>query len=165
MNVEIEHGPGNAIAHITLQPNETCISEGGAMIAMRGSFDVQTATHARKRSIMGGIKRMFGGESFFQNYYKPLGAPGELYLSATLPGDMLVVELGAVAIIAEGGAFVARAESIEMDTAWQGLKTVFSGESLFWLRLHGTGKVVLNSFGAIYPIDIDGEYIAKHKLK
>jgi uncharacterized protein (TIGR00266 family) len=129
------------------------------MIAMRGNIQLETATHQRKRSIMGGLKRMLGGESFFQNYFTPMGGPGEVMFSTTLPGDMLPLELSGVGIIAEGGSFVVRSNSVQMDTAWQGLKSAFSGESLFWLRLHGSGTVVLNSFGAIYPIDIDGEYI------
>ena len=30
---------------------------------------------------------------------------------------------------------------------------------MFWIHLTGAGKVVLNSFGAIYPVEMDGEYI------
>ena len=36
---------------------------------------------------------------------------------------------------------------------------MFSGESAFWLSATGKGTVILNSFGAIYPIEVDGEYI------
>jgi uncharacterized protein (TIGR00266 family) len=36
---------------------------------------------------------------------------------------------------------------------------MFSGESLFWLRMAGNGPLVLSGFGAIYTIDVDGEYI------
>ena len=36
---------------------------------------------------------------------------------------------------------------------------MFSGESVFWVNLNGTGKVIVSSFGAIYPVEVDGEYI------
>ena len=60
----------------------------------------------------------------------------------------------------QGGSYVASAPSVDMDIQWQGLgKTFFSGESMFLIRLSGQGPVILNSFGAIYPIEVNGDYI------
>jgi uncharacterized protein (TIGR00266 family) len=160
MNVEIVKGPGSSAAKVTIQPGETCVAEGGSMIAMRGNFSIETQTQARQRSIMSGLKRLVGGESFFQNYFTLNDAtPGELIFAASLPGDMLVLNPSPVGIIAEGGSFVVRSSGVALDTTWQGMKSLFSGESLFWLRLHGEGTVVLNTFGALYSIDVDGEYL------
>ena len=36
---------------------------------------------------------------------------------------------------------------------------MFSGEGLFWLKMEGHGKALINAFGAIYPVEVDGEYI------
>ena len=33
-----------------------------------------------------------------------------------------------------------------------------SGEGLFWVKCTGVGDVFLNSFGAIYEVDVNGEY-------
>jgi len=44
-------------------------------------------------------------------------------------------------------------------TGWQGFKSLLSGESMFWLHLSGAGKVILNSFGAIYPVEVAGDHI------
>lgn len=130
------------------------------MIAMRGNFSIESQTQARQRSIMSGLKRLVGGESFFQNYFTLNDAtPGELIFAASLPGDMLMLNPSPVGIIAEGGSFVVRSSGVALDTTWQGMKSVFSGEGLFWLRLHGEGTVVLNTFGALYSIDVDGEYL------
>ena len=38
------------------------------------------------------------------------------------------------------------------------MKSLFSGESVFWLKASGSGNVLINSFGAIYPVDINGSY-------
>ena len=136
------------------------MAEGGSMIAMRGNFSIESQTQARQRSIMSGLKRLVGGESFFQNYFTLNDAtPGELIFAASLPGDMLMLNPSPVGIIAEGGSFVVRSSGVALDTTWQGMKSVFSGEGLFWLRLHGEGTVVLNTFGALYSIDVDGEYL------
>jgi uncharacterized protein (TIGR00266 family) len=41
---------------------------------------------------------------------------------------------------------------------WQGFKNFLSGENLFWLKASGQGKLVFNSFGSIYQVEVDGEY-------
>jgi uncharacterized protein (TIGR00266 family) len=46
-----------------------------------------------------------------------------------------------------------------MDINWKGFKNLFSGESLFWMNFKGSGEVLLNSFGAIYCVEVQDEYI------
>lgn len=160
MQVEIIKGPGNSAARVLLSPNETCVSEGGAMIAMSGDVSVTTTTHQKSRgSIKAGLKRLLGGESFFINHFTAGAAPAEVLLASTLPGDLVPLELRGVNLIAEGGSFLGCSAGVETDLGWQGLKSIFSGEGLFWLQLKGSGIVILSSFGAIYPIDVDGEWI------
>lgn len=160
MDIELTHRPGNTVAKINLQPGETCTAEGGAMIAMSGNMEVSTTTHKKgSGGLFKAVKRMIAGESLFLNHFTPQGNPGEVWLGTPLSGDMMVAELNNEALIVQGGSFVACDEQMEIDLGWQGLKSLFSGESIFWLHLSGTGKAVFNAFGAIYPIDVDGEYI------
>ena len=72
---------------------------------------------------------------------------------------MKVHQLNGEGLIVQGGSYVASSPDIEVDFSWQGFKSLFSKEGLFWLNLNGKGTVIFNSFGSIYPIDIDGEYI------
>lgn len=161
MKIEITMGPGSSVAKVTLEPKEDFTSEGGAMIAMSSDVDIETNTYKKNGSgsIMKGLKRMFSGESFFVNHFTAGSNGGEVYLAQTLPGDMMVKELNNEKIIVQSGSFVASESSVEVDFNWQGLKSMFSGEGLFWLGIHGSGKVLLNSFGAIYPVQVDGAYI------
>lgn len=160
MNIEIVEGPGNPAAIVKLGPGEVCTAEGGAMIAMKGNFGIETTTQDRGKSgILSGLKRVLSGASFFLNHFTAQGSGGEIHFATTLPGDMLAVPIKGSGIIAEGGSFVVKGSGVNLDMSWQGLKSVFSGDSLFWIRLSGDGLVVLSSFGAIYPMDIDGEYI------
>ncbi len=160
MNVKIEMGPGSAIAKVALAPNETFTAEGGSMVAMSGNMSIETTTHKKgKGSIASGLKRMFSGEGFFMNHYTASANGGEVILSSSLPGDMMVKELQNEKLVVQGGSYVASSTGVDIDFEWQGMKSVFSGESIFWLGVRGTGSVVLNSFGAIYPIEVDGEYV------
>ncbi len=160
MNVKIEKGPGAASAKVTLQAGESFTAEAGAMIAMSDNLQVQTTTHKKdQRGIIKALKRMLSGESFFLNHFTAGAQAGEVYLGTTLPGDMFTYELNGDKLIVQAGSYVASDHDVNIDFNWQGFKSLFSGESSFWLSASGKGTVILNSFGAIYPIEVDGEYV------
>lgn len=160
MEVEIIHGPGNSAAKIRLAGGESCTAEAGAMIAMSGDMRVETTTHQKgKGSLLKAVKRLMARESVFLNHFTAGPQGGDLYLATTLAGDMMVYELKNENLIVQGGSFVACEPSVSIDMGWQGFKSLFAKEGLFWLHLNGTGKIVINSFGAIYPIEVDGEHI------
>lgn len=160
MNIEIKHGPGNAAARITLAPGETVTAEGGSMIAMSGSVNISTSTMSRgSGGMMKGLKRMLSGESFFLNHFSAGQQGGEVWVAATLSGDMMQYELKNESLIVQGGSYVASEQGVAIDMGWQGFKSILSGESMFWVNLKGAGKVVVNSFGAIYPIEVTSDVI------
>jgi uncharacterized protein (TIGR00266 family) len=160
MDVEILYQPGNAAAKLRLAAGETCTAEAGALVAMDGSLEVATTTHKKSRGgILRGVKRLLAGESFFLNHYSAGARGGEIIVASTLPGDMMAHQLQDENLIVQGGSYVASDSGIEIDLGWHGLKSLFSGEGIFWLHLKGRGKVVLSSFGAIFPVAVDGEHI------
>ena len=160
VQVELQMRPGSSAAKVTLAPNSMLTAEGGAMIAMSPTINMTTSTRTKKSGgIMRGLKRMISGESFFLNHYHGGNQGGTVWLGATLPGDMMVHELNGEGIIVQGGSYVASTQGIDIDSSWQGFKSLVSREPLFWLKIRGNGKVVVNSFGAIYPVKVNGEYI------
>ena len=161
MQIDIQYRPANAAARVVLQPGETVTAEGGAMISMSPNVTIETTTFQRgKGGVLAGIKRLVAGENFFLNHFTAQRQSGEIWLSSGMPGDMVVRQLDGLALIIQSGSFVASDQGVSIDASFQGIgKALFSGESMFWLRASGTGQIVLNSFGAIYPIHVDGEYI------
>lgn len=159
MKIEIVHRPGCAAAKVALEPNETLTAEGGAMIAMSGDLRITTTTHKKgSGGMLKAMKRKLAGESFFLNHYDGDTA-GEVWLAPSLPGDMLDMNLDQETLIVQSGSYVANSQGVEVDMGWQGFKSFLSGESAFWLKLSGSGPIILSSFGAVYPIEVDGEYI------
>ena len=160
MQIDLLKRPGNSAARVVLTPGEHLTAESGSMIAMSDTLELTTTTHKRDSgSILAGLKRMLAGESFFVNHYSAGAQAGEVFLAATLPGDMLRYDLRAENLIVQAGSFVACESSVNVNFGWQGFKSFLSGENMIWLQLSGTGPVVLSSFGAIYPLEVDGEYI------
>jgi uncharacterized protein (TIGR00266 family) len=160
LNVELQMRPGSTAALVQLAPGETFTAEGGSMIAMSPEVTMTTSTHTKKSGgIMRGLKRMISGESFFLNHYNGGDKGGKVWLGATHAGDMLVRELNGETLIVQGGSYVASTPDIDIDLTWQGFKNLVSKESLFWIKVKGKGTVIVNSFGIIYPIEVDGEHI------
>ena len=163
MDIEIINKPANSIAKVVLKGGETFTAEAGAMVAMSGDTSVTTSTFkkgGKKGGIFKALKRMLAGESFFTNHFTAGPNGGEVYVAPCLSGDMITLNLDAnEPMVVQGGSFLASSPDISVDLGFQGFKSVFSGESVFWLNMAGTGQLIINSFGAIYPIDIDGEHI------
>lgn len=160
MQIDLINRPGNTAAKITLAEGEVCTTESGAMIAMSGNMNITTSTHKKgSGGIFKAIKRLVAGESLFLNHFEPERGNGELWLGTSLAGDMTVINLDNDNLIVQGGSFLACEEGIDIGLGWQGFKNLISGESMFWVNLKGRGQVVLSSFGAIYPMEVDGEYI------
>lgn len=160
MQITIEHSPGNAAARLRLATGETCTAEAGAMIAMDANIGIETTTHKKNQGgVMKALKRMIAGESLFLNHFTANNGEGEVVVAPVLAGDLSAIDVTGKTLIVQSGSFLASDHSVDMDLGWQGFKSLFGGESMFWLKMSGNGKVVLSSFGAIYPIEVDGAYI------
>lgn len=162
MEIEILNSPGNATAKVSLEGGEEIVAESGAMIAMDGNIQVTTSTKKRGGGgILKALKRLLAGESFFINTFTAPPEGGTIYFGTALLGDMMTYTLqGTNNLMVQGTSFVACAQGVDMDTTWQGFtKALFSGESMFWIKLSGQGEAILNSFGGIYEKEIDGTYI------
>lgn len=159
MKFEKRYGPAATVTVCHLEQNESLIAESGALLAIKGRVDISTSTKQKSGGgLWKGMKRMLSGESFFLNTFTA-HAPSEVWLGTPLPGDILHHELKGDKLVIQGGSYVACTPGVEIDLEWQGLKSLFSGESIFWVKAHGKGTVVVNSFGFIYPIQVNGEYI------
>ena len=75
-------------------------------------------------------------------------------------GDIIHHRLDNATLIVQGGSWLASDTNITIDASFQGLgKAFFSGEGAFWVKCSGSGDLFMNSFGAIYPVEVDGDYI------
>lgn len=162
MRIEIQNKPAYAIADVHLADGECVVSEGGAMVSMTPNITVSTSTMSTGGGV-GGIlkaaKRLLAGENFFLNKFTA-GGEGHVSLAPTLVGDLEhIVCDGNKGIVVQSTSFLAKSEGLEMDTKFGGMKGFFSGEGLFWIKFTGAGDLLINSFGGIFHIDVDGKFI------
>ena len=160
MNVEILHQPDSAIAKVTLESGEELVAEAGCMVAMSGYINANTTLRQGKGGgILGGLKRLVAGESLFLSVFRSPKAGGEVFLAPKFMGDILLCQVTGLGLVVQSTSYLASENNVDIELGFQGLKSIFSGESVFWLNVTGHGGVILSSFGAVYEIDVDGEYI------
>lgn len=162
MQYEILARPAASVAKLILETNESVTCEVGAMIAMTTGLSVETTSGQKGGGggFLKGLKRMFAGENFFLNHFTANQSNQTLIIGPTMLGDIVHHRLRGGALVIQGSSWLASDSGIKIDATWQGFgKAIFSGEGLFWVKATGQGSVFLSSFGAIYEVEVDGEYI------
>ncbi len=162
MNVEIIGEGAFSSALVHLEPGETFVSESGAMFRASPNVDVDVTTRSRgKGGILGGIKRLLAAEHFFFSTYSVTdSSSGEVGLAPTLQGEVKSRTLdGSTAWLCAGGSYLGSDSSLAVDTKFQGLKGLFTGEAPFFLRVDGVGDLLVSAFGRIGEVDVDGELV------
>ena len=156
MKSTIEFSPSYTMLTLELAPGESFKAEPGAMVAQQG---VEMQTGMGGGGLFGGLKRMMGGESFFVNTFTAGSVGGWVSISPPIPGDIHSRDLQpGENLFLQGSSFLACTENVETDTQFQGMKGVFSGESIFFLRAFAQGAggtVFFDSYGAIKRLDLD----------
>ncbi|KJH73035.1 TIGR00266 family protein [Aliterella atlantica] len=160
MNIEILHQPDSAIAKINLDSGEELVAEAGCMIAMSGYINASTTLRQGKGGgVLGGLKRLVAGESLFLSVFRSPKAGGEIFLAPKFMGDILHYPVTGMGLVVQSSSYLASESDVDIELGFQGFRSLFSGESLFWLNITGSGNVILSSFGAVYAVDIDGEFV------
>ncbi len=162
MQIDIQYRPAHSLAVVKLAAGEQIRAEAGAMVSMSSNVAVQTEGPLAKASggLLRSLKRaVLGGESLFTNVYSARTGAAEITLAPSLCGDMVVHQLADDELLIQGSSYVAAPDSVQIDAQFQGFRSLFSGESMFFLRATGHGPVVLSAFGGIDAIDLDGELV------
>ncbi len=162
MNIDIQERGAFGSALITLQPGESFVSESGAMFRASSNVDIDVTTRTRGGGgILSGLKRLVGGDTFFLSTYRVTdGRAGEVGVAPTLQGEVRRVDLdGAIGWVCAGGSYLASHPDLELDTRFQGLRGLLSGESLFFIEVKGKGPLLVNAFGRITELSVEGELL------
>ncbi len=158
MRIAIGYRPGQSMARVVLDAGESIVAEGGAMVGMSTNVHMQTGSGG----VLSGLKRMFGGESFFRNTYTAQGGEGEVLLAQALCGDMALLDVGESGWFVQSSSFVASTPAVRLDTASAGARGFFSGEGLFVLRATAATagqQLLVGAFGGVESLACDGDLL------
>ena len=159
MEYEIK-GDNLPVVICKLNSGEVMVSQAGAMGWM--SDDIIMDTNM-KGGFMGGLGRMFSGESLFLNTFTASRGSGTIAFPSSFPGKILALELKAgESIIAQKDAFLASEESVSLEVYFKKKLAagLFGGEGFILQKITGPGVVFLEMNGHIEEYDLEpGEII------
>lgn len=157
MQIDIAYRPAHSLARIGLAPGEAVVAESGAMVGMSTNVQMQT----QSGGMMSGLKRMFGGESFFRNTFTAQNGPGEVLVAQSLCGDMAILDMTPNGYFIQSSSFIASSPNVNIETKVGGFRSFFAGEGLFILKATATGpgQCLIGAFGGIQELVCDGNLV------
>jgi uncharacterized protein (TIGR00266 family) len=155
MKYDIVSAPSYSLIEMKLSEGESVIVEPGSMAWMDTTIKPKTEM---KGGLFAGIKRKFGGESFFLNTYTAEGGSGTIGIAPGYSGDIVVRELNDETLYMERGAYLCHVGNIETSATWEGFNGLFA-EGMLGLRVSGTGLLFFGSYGDIQEVEVNGSYI------
>jgi uncharacterized protein (TIGR00266 family) len=167
MKIELEAKPSYGMAVVTLDSGESITAESGAMVAMSPNVKVDTTFNGTgsgmldwlQAMLVGLVRKFLAGETLFVNTYKGTSGGQRVMLAPAMVGDIERVTLdGGHPFTVQSSSYLASTKNVAMDLIWGGFSMLFSKEGAFFLRCKGEGEVLVNSYGAIEKIEIDGSY-------
>lgn len=169
MEIDLESRPSYAMAVVRLDAGETLIAEKGAMVGMSTGLAVDSGFQGTGsgglvemiRAVVAGLARRFlAGESMFVNSFRAVSDGQQLMLAPAMVGDVAHVQLdGTRTITVQAESYLAATPQVKVGLVWGGLSMLLSGEGGFFLKCTGSGSLLINSYGAIETIEVDGGYI------
>lgn len=153
---EISQRPDYSILKVDLQAGAKVFAEPSAMVSMSGGMHLKAGFRGGLGRSLG---RMLGGESLVVNTFTAKSGPGEILFAGGSAGDIAYKRLENSSLFLQRGAYMLNTEGVDLTGKWQGAKGFFSGEGLVLLKASGTGDLFFNSYGAIMPIDVSGDFI------
>lgn len=155
MHIELIGNPDYGHVRYTLHPGETVYAESGAMLSMDSDLTVDV-------EMLGGpfpaiMRRLLAGESLLVSTYRANSADQRLSIAPTLPGQVMQTTLGSQPVLLTAGSFLACTDGVSLDTVFGGIKSMFSGEGMFFILADGNGELWFNAYGAIVEKELNGE--------
>lgn len=139
---------------VRLKKGEQIYCESNAMVSMEAALEL-------KGEMRGGMlraltRRFTAGESFFQQQIAASHGDGETLLAPNMPGDIMVLDVGARQYRLNDGAFLAADIGVSIETHRQGIgQALFGGTGGFFImETKGSGKLAISGFGAIFNLDV-----------
>ena len=153
MQYEIKGTPFPVVV-CKLEANESVCCQRGGMAWMSPNMQMDTNSGG---SVKKAFSRAFSGESIFQNKYTAVGGIGEIAFAASVPGNILPIQISAGRnIVAQRSAYLASTPAIENSVFFQ--KKIgagfFGGEGFIMQKFSGNGIVFLEIDGSIVEYDL-----------
>jgi uncharacterized protein (TIGR00266 family) len=161
MKVKILDQRESSIARILLKNDELLIAQAGTLMAMRGDLTMNTTFRRSSAKDNPRNKGVMATESLFLTEFRGVGDKNEVWLAPWMIGNIVVHEVTSYKLIVVASAYLACSGEMDLFFGIPEVKLPYKNQGITLLSVTGKGQVLLNGLGAIYSIDIDGQYWVK----
>ena len=165
MNHEIR-GTTLPVLLITLDQGEKVVAESGELSWLTTAIQMATSTKmAGSKGVFGGLKRAFGGGSFFMTEYRAEGGSGTVAFATKVPGEILPVSVSGDSYRLHHHGYLCGTEDVELSVAFQQKlgAGVFGGEGFILQKVSGSGQAWVELDGEVILYDLQpGEVLRVH---
>lgn len=151
------------LVEVDLRTRESIQLESGAMVYHNGEINLEGKMNSNGKSGLSGAIRALGrsmssGESFFITKASGLTDTAKVALAPATPGAIKELQVGSEHWRLNTGAFLACDASVSYNMKRQKLSgAIFGGTGgLFVMETSGSGSLLINSYGDIVEIHLDG---------
>lgn len=133
---------------ILLDAGESVYMQSGGMTYMQDGITMETNMRG---GMLGGLGRLFTGESLFMATFRANRPGQELLISSTMPGSILPLQLdGRMEYICQKQSFLCATQGVELSAYAQfGSGGFLGGEGLVMQKLSGQGMAFLELDGTV----------------
>lgn len=136
-----------------LDPEESMITEKGAMVWMSPNMEMQTSAGGIGKA----FGRMFSGESMFQNIYTAKGGPGMIAFASSFPGSIRAIDIDPThPMVVQKSGFLASERTVDLSIFFQkkGMAGFFGGEGFILQKLSGQGTAFVEIDGSVVEYNL-----------
>ncbi len=158
------HGSEMQFVEIVLDPQETVVSEAGAMMFMRSGVEMETKLGiGEDKGLMGKLlgagKRMLTGESLFLAHYTNKTNPGKTSagFAAPYPGKIIPLDLSQYGtMLCQKDSYLCSALGVNVSIAFTKRfgAGIFGGEGFILQKLEGDGLAFIHAGGTVHHFDL-----------
>lgn len=157
------HGSEMQFVEIILDPNETVISEAGAMMFMQEGIKMETSLGGGKEQglfgkLMGAGKRFITGESLFLTTFTNAGqGKQKVAFAAPYPGKIVPIDLKQYGtMLCQKDSYLCSAMGVDVNIAFTKKigSGLFGGEGFILQKLEGDGLAFVHAGGTIQHYDL-----------
>ena len=139
---------------IRLNQGESIYTQSGGMNWMTENIEMNTNM---KGGLFKGLGRMMSGDSIFMATYTAKHYPGEITISSSFPGEIIVLDLSdGREYVCQNSAFLCAEPGVNLSlTTNRSVKGgFFGGEGFIMQEVRGKGKVFLEIDGSLVSKDL-----------
>ncbi|MDR0273272.1 MAG: TIGR00266 family protein [Clostridiales bacterium] len=162
MKFQLSGSTAFQLAEIYLKQGEVVQIESGSMIYHNGNVKLEGKTNSSSGGLGGLLKAaarsVVSGESMFITHVTGLTNDGMVAIAPSAPGVIKELVVGAEQYRINDKSFFACDSTVTYEIKKQSLgKAIFGGAGgLFVMETTGSGTMLVNSYGDIIEIDLDG---------